>query len=130
MLGGRRDAGNLRRMLALCSYRPWQPVYRGWVNALKRNADYSPAGRGGEKTHISYAMRVAAVPAFVVSPDAVSDVASVGAYKALAANEPQSSKAPIFGVADGIVPDRNAKVQAGPNAVILPPSAGAAGSGR
>jgi hypothetical protein len=28
---------------------------------------------------------------------------------------------PAYGVIDGIVIDRNAKVQAGPNAVILPP---------
>lgn len=52
-------------------YRPWESVYKGWVNArgpviesltwvqlpsvyyaLRRSADYSPTGFGGEKTHI------------------------------------------------------------------------------
>src|SRR5262249_23057552 len=62
-------------------YRPWKPVYKGWVDAggtvieiltwvqlpavyyaLRRNADYSPTGRGGEKTHISFALRIDALP--------------------------------------------------------------------
>jgi hypothetical protein len=122
-------------------YRPWEPVYRGWVNArgpviealtwvqlpavyyaLRRNADYSPTGPRGEKTHISFALRVDAVPAFVMTPDATQEVAAVVSYKTLAHPEPDTN--PFKGlVVDGIVPDRNSKVQAGPNAVILPPTA-------
>jgi hypothetical protein len=122
-------------------YRPWEPVYRGWVNArgpviealtwvqlpavyyaLRRNADYSPTGPRGEKTHISFALRIDAVPAFVMTPDATKEVAAVVSYKTLAHPEPDTN--PFKGlVVDGIVPDRNSKIQAGPNAVILPPTA-------
>ena len=61
--------GSLRGYVG--GYRPWKPVYDGWVNArgpviesltwvelpavyyaLRRNADYSPQGENGEKTHI------------------------------------------------------------------------------
>ena len=122
-------------------YRPWEPIYKGWVNArgpviealtwvqlpavyyaLRRNADYSPGGPGGEKTHISYALRVDALPAFVMTPDASKEVASVESYKAIA---PKEVERPVLGtyVVDGIVPDRTGKFQAGPNAVILPPNA-------
>jgi hypothetical protein len=120
-------------------YRPWEPVYKAWVNArgpviealtwvqlpavyyaLRRNADYSPSGRRGEKTHISFALRVDAVPAFVMTPEATQQVAAVISYKALAQSDNELAKGPFL-VVDGIVPDRNAKVQAGPNAVILPP---------
>ena len=126
----------------LGGYRPWEAVYKGWVNArgpviealtwvqlpavyyaLRRNADYSPTGPGGEKTHISYALRIDALPAFVVTPDASREVASVESYKASA---PKETGKPIptlpFQVIDGIVPDKNGKILAGPNAVILPPS--------
>jgi len=124
-------------------YRPWEPVYKGWVNArgpvievltwvqlpavyyaLRRNADYSPMGTGGEKTHISFALRIDALPAFVMTPDASKEVASVESYKAIA---PKETDKPALGtfVVDGIVPDRSGKFQAGPNAVILPPSASA-----
>ena len=120
-------------------YRPWLPVYKGWVNArgtviesltwvelpgvyyaLKRAADYSPQGPKGEKTHISYALRVDAIPAYVLTPDANQVAASAVSYKATAPKEPERL-AGTFLVVDGIVPDRNAKVQAGPKAVILPP---------
>jgi hypothetical protein len=122
-------------------YRPWEPVYRGWVNArgpviealtwvqlpavyyaLRRNADYSPKGSHGEKTHISFALRVDALPAFVMTPDASREVAAVVSYKPLAQPEPDNDFFKGL-VVDGIVPDRKAKVQAGPNAVILPPTA-------
>jgi hypothetical protein len=125
----------------LGGYRPWEAVYRGWVNArgpvievltwvqlpavyyaLKRYADYSPPGSKGEKTHISYALRMDAVPAFVMTPDAAQTVASVVSYKAMAPKDEQVANVFSF-VVDGIVPDRNAKVQAGPNALILPPKA-------
>lgn len=122
-------------------YRAWEPVYKGWVNArgpviealtwvelpnvyyaFKRNADFSPTGPKGEKTHISYALRVDALPAFVVTPDAAQEVNTVASYKAMAKPEPERVAGGTFMVVDGLVPDRNAKVQAGPNAVILPPS--------
>jgi hypothetical protein len=120
-------------------YRPWEPVYRGWVNArgpvievltwvqlpavyyaLRRNADFSPTG-SGEKTHISFALRVDALPAFVMTPDASREVASVESYKAGAPKETRVASGLSY-VVDGIVPDRSGKFQAGPNAVILPPS--------
>ena len=123
-------------------YRPWEAVYKGWVNArgtvievltwvqlpavyyaLRRNADYSPTGPGGEKTHISCALRVDALPAFVVTPDAGKEVASVESYKPIAPKETAKVPALPFLVIDGIVTDKNGKTQAGPNAVILPPSA-------
>ena len=119
-------------------YRPWLPVYKGWVNArgtviesltwvqlpgvyyaLQRSADYSPTGSKGEKTHISYALRVEAIPAYVLDPDASQVAASVASYKATAPKEPERMASMLY-VVEGIVPDRNAKVQAGPNAVILP----------
>src|SRR4030095_156833 len=122
-------------------YRPWEAVYKGWVNArgtvievltwvqlpavyyaLRRDADYSPTGPGGEKTHISFALRIDALPAFVMTPDASREVASVESYKAIAPKETARPAAGGFLVVDGIVPDRSGKFQAGPNAVILPPS--------
>jgi hypothetical protein len=127
-------------------YRPWKPVYQGWVDArgtvievltwvqlpavyyaLRRNADFSPSGARGEKTHISYAMRVEALPAFVVTPDATAQVASVISYKSHAPHE-ESRPALGIRVVDGIVIDPKAPVQAGPNAVILPPQTAATGA--
>jgi len=91
--------------------------------ALRRNADYSPTGPGGEKTHISYALRIDALPAFVVEPDASAVVSSVTSYK------DQAPELPALGgalgrirVIDGIVINPNDEHQAGPDAVILPPS--------
>ena len=52
------------------------------------------------------------------------EVAAVKSYKAMAAVEEPTIAALPFTIVDGIVIDRNAKVQAGPNAVILPPQAG------
>jgi hypothetical protein len=122
-------------------YRPWEAVYKGWVNArgpvievltwvqlpavyytLRRNADYSPTGPGGEKTHISFALRIDALPAFVMTPDASKEVASVESYKAIAPKETARPATVPFLVVDGIVPDRTGKFYAGPDAVILPPS--------
>jgi hypothetical protein len=121
-------------------YRPWEPIYKGWVGArgpviesltwvqlpgvyyaLRRSADYSPTGPGGEKTHISYALRVEALPAFVLTPDASKEVAAVVSYKAIAPKLPDQPERSY--VVDGIVPDRSGKFQAGPKAVILPPPA-------
>ena len=120
-------------------YRPWEAVYRGWVNArgtvievltwvqlpavyyaLRRNADYSPTGPEGEKTHISFALRIDALPAFVMTPDGSKEMASVESYKALASKEPPKPPTFPFRVVDGIVPDP--KYPAGPHAVILPSS--------
>lgn len=124
-------------------YRAWEPVYRGWVDArgpviealtwvqlpavyyaLQRNADFSPTGRKGAKTHISYALRVDAIPAYVMTPDASQQVASVESYKSLA--EPETKRlyaATSFRVIDGIVIDPRSKLPpAGPGAVILPSS--------
>jgi len=123
-------------------YRAWQPVYQGWVSArgpviealtwvqlpgvyyaLKRNADYSPSGPKGEKTHISYALRVEAIPAYVMTPDGTQQVAAVESYKSSAPPlEPVRFAATSFRVIDGIVIDPKAKHQAGPDAVILPPT--------
>jgi hypothetical protein len=127
-------------------YRPWEPVYRGWVNArgpvievltwvqlpgvyyaLQRSADYSPAGPGGEKTHISFALRIDALPAFVMTPDGSKEVASVQSYKAIAPKEPPKRPMLPFRVVDGIVPDP--KYPAGPHAVILPSSSGSTNPG-
>jgi hypothetical protein len=122
-------------------YRAWEPVYRSWVSArgpviealtwvqlpgvyyaLKRNADYSPTGPKGEKTHISYALRVDAIPAYVMTPDGTQQVAAVESYKSLAPSENVRFAATSFRVVDGIVIDPKAKQQAGPDAVILPPT--------
>ena len=113
--------GSLKGFLG--GYRPWAPVYKGWVDArgpviealtwvhlpdvyyaLKRNADYSPTGPKGEKTHISFAMRIDALPAYVMIPDGSKEVASVESYKASA---PPRAPAPAvtFKVIDGLVPD-------------------------
>jgi len=82
-------------------YREWAPVYMAWggfgqVNevltwidlpaawyALERNADYSLEGSDKKNTHISFALRVNAIPAFVMTPDATK-VASVQSYKYIA----------------------------------------------
>ncbi len=122
-------------------YRAWEPVYRGWVSArgpviealtwvqlpgvyyaLRRNADYSPTGKG-EKTHISYALRVDAIPAYVTTPDGTAQVAAVESYKSIAQPiENARFAATSFRVIDGIVIDPKAQHQAGPKAVILPPA--------
>ena len=122
-------------------YRPWEPVYKAWVNArgpviesltwvqlpgvwyaLRRGADFSPTGPDGEKTHISYALRIDALPAFVMTPDADREVASVMSYKAVAPKTTERTAGGGLLVVDGIVPDRTGRYKAGPNAVILPPS--------
>ncbi len=134
-----QDDGSLQGYVA--GYRPWMPIYTGWVDArgpviesltwvelpsvyyaLKRNADYSPAGANGENTHISYALRVSALPAFVMTPDASQEVSQVVSYRDSAPEEVVRN--PFAGlVVNGIVPDRSGKYYAGPDAVILPPDA-------
>lgn len=80
-------------------YRPWLPIYEGLVNArgpvvealtwvrlpdiyyaLRRHADYSPTGPGGENTFISYNIRLDALPAYVMLPDASDTVAEARIY--------------------------------------------------
>jgi hypothetical protein len=121
-------------------YRAWEPIYKGWVDArgpviealtwvqlpavyyaLQRNADFSPDGPKGQKTHISYALRIDAIPAFVLTPDATQVATAVQSYKSIAAADTAIKRSTSFYVIDGIVIDRNSTVQAGPNAVILPP---------
>ena len=133
-------------------YRAWEPVYKAWVNArgpviealtwvqlpgvwyaLKRNADYSPPGAKGKKTHISYALHVDAIPAYVMTPDASDQVAKVVSYKSLAPDEgvrvAYESISSRIRVVDGIVIDPRMKQQAGPTAVILPPKTASDASG-
>ena len=124
-------------------YRPWEPVYRGWVNArgpviesltwvrlpdvyyaLKRHADYSPTGPDGEKTHISFALRIEAVPAFVVTPDAASQVASIDSYKAQAPRPTPVAARPAGagGVIDGIVVPRGGRAVSQTPEQMKPPA--------
>lgn len=133
--------GSLKGLLA--GYRPWLPIYRGWVeargsvieqltwvqlpgvyNALKRNADYSPDGAAGEKTHISFAMRIDALPAYVMTPDAKQQAASVISYKDIA--PPAGERIPAVSfhriVIDGVVRLGENGMLAGPDAVIPPPA--------
>ncbi|RAK66237.1 hypothetical protein [Phenylobacterium kunshanense] len=129
-------------------YRPWKPVYDGYVRArgpviealtwvrlpdvfyaLRRNADYSPTGPTGEKTHISFALRVDAVPAFVVPPDAKGTARPIS-YKKQAppSGQPDSTADRLpFNVVDGIVIPRGAKAVSQPDSALLPPSTTGAG---
>lgn len=123
-------------------YRPWRKVYQGWVDArgsvieqltwvqlpgvwysLKRNADYAPVA-GGEKTHISYAMRVEAVPAYVIAPDAKQQIAEVSSFKAVAVEPYKPIPTVSFQaiVVDGIVRTRDGTIPGGPKVVIPPPA--------
>ena len=124
-------------------YRPWEAIYRGWVNArgpviealtwvqlpavyyaLKRNADYSPKGiERGEDAYLLRAAREGAITCLRL--DAGRDPGcKCGRILQVdrAAGSPSAYPRFFALVVDGIVPDRNAKVQAGPNAVILPPA--------
>ena len=125
----------------LAGYRPWYPLYMSWVHArgtvmealtwvelpsvwyaLKRNADYSPDGPDGEKTHISYAMRISAIPAYVMTPDATEEAVDLKLYTDLA---PPYKLRPHpflrFTNGEGVVEDSDGVLLAGPNAVIPPP---------
>jgi hypothetical protein len=115
-----KDDGTLEGYVG--GYRPWMPVYKalvnargtvvevlGWIElpaiyyALQRFADYSPAGADGERTHISYAMRVNAIPAFVMTPDASQPATSVVSYRADADPADERPPAPAFGAIDGLI---------------------------
>jgi hypothetical protein len=56
-----------------------------------------------------------------MTPDAKDQVAAVVSYKDQAPKDEKVANVFAGLVVDGIVPDRNAKVQAGPHAIILPP---------
>ncbi|MAP96161.1 MAG: hypothetical protein CMK07_14540 [Ponticaulis sp.] len=134
------DDGTLTGYLA--GYRPWYPLYMAWVHArgtvmeaitwvelpsvwyaLKRNADYSPDGADGERTHISYAMRITAIPAYVMVPDASEEATDLVLYTDQA---PPYELRPHpflrFTNGEGVVEDRDGVLLAGPNAVIPPPN--------
>jgi hypothetical protein len=121
----------------LGGYRPWMPIYTalvnargpvveilGWIEipsiyyALKRNADYSPSGGKGEKTHISYAMRVNAIPAYVMTPDATGQVVTAASFKSTADPSDELPPKPAFGAVDGMVPDK--RVPFGQALVVFP----------
>ncbi|PCJ22585.1 MAG: hypothetical protein COA96_13940 [SAR86 cluster bacterium] len=133
--------GSLRGYVG--GYRPWRPVYDGWVNArgpviealtwvelpsvyyaLKKTADYPAAAAQSDRTHISYALRVEALPAFVVSPDASEVVKKVVSYKDQAPQltEPSRGLFSRIQIVDGIVIDSRLEHRAGPDAIILPSS--------
>jgi len=94
----------------------------GVYYALKRNADYSPEGANGERTHISFALRVDAIPAYVVTPDATAKALTVASYKDIA---PPSKPIPAVYfqqlIVDGIVRRRDGSIPGGPNVEIPPP---------
>lgn len=135
------DDGTLKGLIG--GYRPWKPVYDGWVNgrgpviealtwvklpdvyyALRREADYSPPGAKGEKTHISFAMRVDAVPAFVVTPDGADEVSSVISYKDQGDNSPPPDPFASFRfrIVDGIVVQPGQAAVSQPPELLTPPS--------
>ena len=140
--------GSLKGLVG--GYRPWHEIYRGWVDArgsvieqltwvqlpgvyyaLKRNADYSPEGANGEKTHISFALRVDAIPAYVVTPDATEKALQVVSYKDIAPPSEGHIPAVYFQrlIVDGIVRRRDGTVPGGPDVVIPPPTSLAAVEG-
>jgi len=96
-----RPDGGLRGYVG--GYRPWAAIHDNFMivsgttmerqnsiqlpalwYVLKRNADYSPSGSGGPKTHISYALRIDAVPAYVTDPQGSALIASVDTFRELA----------------------------------------------
>ena len=135
-----QEDGSLTGLVA--GYRPWFPIYRGWVEArgsvieqltwvqlpavyyaLKRNADYRPAG-AKDNTHISFALRVDAIPAYVVTPEADARLAKVVSYKDIAPPSEGRIPAVYFHqlVVDGIVRLRNGTIPGGPDVEIPPPT--------
>lgn len=128
-------------------YRPWKPVYDGYVRsrgpvievltwvklpdvyyALRRNADYSPTGPAGEKTHISFAYRVEAVPAFVIAPDAAATAQAISYRRQAKPADPRVAERLPFNVVDGIVIPRGAKAESQSESALLPPSANGSGA--
>ncbi|WP_156466987.1 MULTISPECIES: hypothetical protein [unclassified Phenylobacterium] len=107
-------------------YRPFQAIFEGFLDhhgwtiesntgvelpalwyALRRNADYSPTGPLGPKTHISFALRVQAAPAYVTDPEGQGLVSGVKSYRAAApAGEGlmrYPPRPPGYRVVDGLV---------------------------
>ncbi len=143
-----KEDGTLRGYVG--GYRPWMPVYVGWVNArgpviesltwvslpdvyyaLQRYADYAPTP-GGERTHISFALRVDAIPAYVMKPDASTTVAAATSYKAQApavvAAVAPASPYRAGGTVDGIVVGRGGAVSQTPDQLRPPAARIAAGT--
>jgi hypothetical protein len=121
-------------------YRPWEDLYKAWVHArgpvmesvywmrlpdiyyaLKRYADYSPPGAKGVKTHISYDLRIEAVPAFVMTPDGKDPVTQAVSYKAQAKGPDPIVPHLIFNVVDGIVVEPGQAAVSQSIAQITPP---------
>jgi hypothetical protein len=95
--------------------------------ALRRNADFAPT-QGGEKTHISYAMRIEALPAFVMTPDASREATEVVSYKDQGGADTRRMQQWNVWDAGGVIPDPLAKQQAGPTTALnVPPGYGGAG---
>jgi hypothetical protein len=94
--------------------------------ALRREADYSPPGAKGEKTHISFAMRIDALPAFVVEPDGKADVAAVLSYKDQATGQADANpfRGLNFRIVDGIVVGPGQAAVSLPPEALIPPKAG------
>jgi hypothetical protein len=65
-------------------------------------------------------MRVNAVPAYVIAPDASEMVASVTSYKAGANPADSEPTKGLFGAIDGLVPDRDKKVAFGQALIVYP----------
>ena len=101
----------------------------GWIRApdifyaLRRHADYSPTGPKGEKTHISYALRVFAAPAYVADPDGKALQKTVVSFKAIA--PPPKPVPPLrFSkgeVVDGVLVPFGAKAEPLREEMLLPP---------
>ena len=111
-----KEDGTLSGLMG--GYRPWLPIYEGlvaargpvvealtWVQlpdiyyALRRHADYSPTGPGGEKTYISYNMQIDAAQAYVMTPDASRVVSAVKTYELRNANDLQTAQLTTTGSA-------------------------------
>jgi hypothetical protein len=112
--------GSLKGYLG--GYRDWRKLYEGWLHyigpsmealswvrlpdvwyAWRRYADYSPKGRGGEKTHISIAIKVDAVPAYVVAPDGKTAIAQIASFKDAAPKPVDAPHQLVISAPDGQV---------------------------
>lgn len=135
-----KENGQLEGMMG--GYIPWEPIYDGFVRArgpiveilgwvrlpdvyyaLERYADYSPDGASARKTHISYAMRIQATPAYVMTPDAKQQLTTIASFKAGARPLPPQqpgrfSKGPII---DGLVIPPGEKPVSLSEDMLLPP---------
>ncbi len=140
-----KDNGELEGFIG--GYIPWQPIYDGFVRArgpiveilgwvrlpdvyyaLRRHADYSPTGPDGPKTHISYALRVFAKPAYVMTPDATQRLMTPVSYKSIAP-APRPIPPVRFSkgvVTEGLVIPPGERPESLPEHMLLPPTRAAA----